>query len=245
MFFRKRNSTKVDLGRETWRDILPRRSVSRGAMVDPNSPRILLDQSQIVGLSYEYLNADGSIQKGLRIEENRVAFLIGNYTHWDEIWPEIEGILRTVIDRIDDGNPIRAFSSEYTDLFVAEGAHEEFDASQILKAESNLLSGHIFERKLNWHMHTGFFEFIDDPAPHRVLTRVNLDLRDNSDKKRRELTIVLFHSLSGISTPFVGVDDLKDAISERGLENFRHLHDIDRKTVQKILCDDMLERIGL
>ena len=102
------------------------------------------------------------------------------------------------------------------------------------------------QRKLNWHPHTGFFEERNDPIPHRILSRINLDLRDNGALKRRELIAVLFHSMMGTTTPFDGKNaSLPPELARRCLENFRDLHDIDRDTIRLPLCDEMLKEIGL
>lgn len=122
----------------------------------------------------------------------------------------------------------------------------EFDASNILDRKSPYLPQHIFERKLNWHAHTGYFDEIATPAKHRVLTRINADLRDDVELKSRELTLVLFHSLMGWGEPYVdGQPPLPSEIVSLGLKNFETLHQIDKTVLRSLLAAGMAKRIGL
>lgn len=230
---------------KNWREELPRRSVSNAVLLQPGSNRVAYDEERIVGLSYEALMKDGTVEFGLRFDESRILFLAGKYTRWADVWPHAKKFLSEASGLVTSENRIISFASEYTDLFQAIGEYDEFNAEGILRRGSRYIPAHIFERSENFHFHTGFFETHDDPATHRILTRVNADLRDNDEEKTRNLSIVLFHQISAQHLPWQGEVDLDQEIINMGLDNFQRLHDIDKVVLSEILNETMSNTIGL
>ncbi len=245
--FPQEDFRSIDKMSSAWQNALPRRTVSKGGIfVNPQTPQIQIDDSLITGLSYEFLNGDGTIRESLRLEGNRVIYLMGEYTIWNEVWPRATKILEPIIQHLSVNNTIIAYSSEYTNLFVVKGDYFENDLSGLFRPGNELVPQHIFDRKLNWHSHTGFFEEKNEPASHRLLTRINLDIRDNSELKKRELTLLIFHSLSPPRDPFSqAVQPLPKEITSLGLGNFRILHINAREVLKKLLCYEMLQCIGM
>lgn len=243
--FSEQDFAQFDKSSKQWRRELPRRSVSNAVLLQPGANRVAFDDERIVGLSYEALMKDGSVEFGLRFDENRILFLAGRYTRWTEIWPQAQKFLLSATDLVPADNPVVAFASEYSDLFRATGDYADFEASGILRPGSRFIPSHVFDRKQNFHFHTGFFEMLDEPARHRVLTRVNADLRDHDEEKIRELSIVLFHQISAYREAWGDEIALEDAILKRGLENFVALHEIDKAVLREVLNDAMSNNIGL
>ena len=243
--FSEQDFERFDNNSKNWREELPRRSVSNAVLLQPGSNRVAFDDERIVGLSYEALLKDGAVEFGLRFDESRVLFLAGRYTRWAEVWPHAQKFLGAAIELVPKENPVISFASEYTDLFKATGKYEEFDASGILRQGSRFIPSHVFERAENFHFHTGFFETRDKPSRHRVLTRINADLRDNDEEKTRDLSMVLFHQISSHREPWSGENGLGKEILDRGLENFDSLHQIDKDVLREILNDQMSNSIGL
>lgn len=243
--FSQKELQDIHSKRSLWVESLPRISVNRGFVFQSARPNLELDDQTIVGLSYEYLKADGSIQSGLRIDGNRILYIIGEYSRWETIWPDVSSILNNIIEAVPE-KKIVAYSSEYTDSFLAVGSYFDFDATCILNKGSELISSHVFNRKLNWHSHTGFFEEISEPARHRTLTRINIDLKDKIDEQERELSIVLLLSMSGYMEPFATSSSVPKEVLERGLdENFFLLHQRARDLMKDLLVEDMQRRISL
>lgn len=243
--FSEKDFMQFDKNSKTWREELPRRSVSNAVLLQPGSSRVAFDDERIVGLSYEALMKDGSVEFGLRFDENRILFLAGRYTRWTEIWPQAHKFLQSAMGLVSEDNPVVSFASEYSDLFRAIGEYKDFEASGILRPGSRFIPSHVFERTENFHFHTGFFETHSDPVRHRILTRVNADLKDNDEEKTRDLSIVLFHQMSSHRDAWGGEVGLADEIRNRGLENFVALHEIDKAILGEILNDTMSENIGL
>jgi hypothetical protein len=243
--FSEQDFVQFDKNSKQWRGELPRRSVSNAVLLQPGANRVAFDEERIVGLSYEALMKDGSVEFGLRFDENRILFLAGRYTRWTDIWPQAQKFLQSATDLVPKENPVAAFASEYSDLFRATGEYADFEASGILRLGSRFIPSHVFDRKENFHFHTGFFEMHSEPARHRVLTRVNADLRDNDEEKARDLSIVLFHQISAYRESWGDEIMLDDAILERGLENFVALHEIDKAILREILNDHISNGIGL
>ena len=228
-----------------WRDALPRRSVSKAALLQPGVHQASFDEEKIVDLSYEALTKARSVEFGLRFVGSQILFLAGRYSRWGKIWPQANGHLERALALVSEDNPVVSYATEYSYLFRATGNYAEFDASEILRAESKYIPPHIFGSKENFHFHNGFFDTLDEPARHRVLTRINADLRDNEDQKARDLSIVLFHQISPFHKPWAGGADLPGKILERSLQNFVAIHDIDKIILRNVLNDKMSRNIGL
>ncbi|MCY4151393.1 MAG: hypothetical protein OXE94_04050 [Aestuariivita sp.] len=219
-------------------------------LLNPKRYQPLESDDKVIGISYEKIKVDGSVGLGLKFEEDRILFVVGEYTNWQKIWPKVSKHLSLVLELVSERNPIVAYAVEYNDIFRAEGDYAEFDASFLLQPDSKYIPPHIFERDQNFHFHTGYFDVRSEPVEHQVLTRVNSDLRDGLEKDVRELSIVLFHQISSYLDPHtVGpwkpMPPLPEKIARRGLGNFVDLHDLDKDILRNILSDDMSAQIGL
>lgn len=243
--FSEQDFEGFDKESKSWREELPRRSVSNAVLFQPGSHRISFEEEKIAGLSYEALMKDGTVEFGLRFEENRILFLAGKYTRWNEIWPLAKTHLERATSLVPETNKTSSYASEYTDLFRATGNYTDFSPAGFLRKNSKFIPDHIFERCENFHFHTGYFESVDSPGPHRILTRINADLRDNDDEKSRDLSIVLLHKVMSQREPWVGDIELPDSVLSRGLDNFEVLHSLDKAVLGEILNDDMSKSIGL
>ena len=228
-----------------WRNDLPRRSVLNPLVFQPGTTGVECEQRKISELSYEAYMKDGTVEFGLRFEKSRILFLVGRYSNWAEIWPIAESHLNSAVSLVHEDNQVASYATEYSDLFRGHGKYEDFDAAKILRHDSRLIPKHVFNRMQNFHFHTGFFETIDQPVRHRVLTRINTDLRDNADNKTRDLSVVLFHSVMPHHEPWTEAETLPRQVLNKGLDNFKTLHELDKKMLSDILNDDMSRRIGL
>jgi hypothetical protein len=243
--FSPEDFAKIDKCSLEWQNELPRRSTQNAMLINPASNQAFPNPNMIVSLSYEALMKDGNPEFGLRVEQNRIMFLIGQYTRWNNIWPVAEHHLAWAIQQIDSQNPVVNYACEYSDLFRYTGEYDDFRPKGFLKKDSNLVPRFVFDQSLNFHFHSGYFVDCQDPEPHRILTRINCDLRDGPKASIRELSVNLYHQLSG---PFVagsGDIELPKGIKERGLENFRDLHKLDIETLKRLVNDDMAEKIGI
>lgn len=237
--------SKIDKCALAWQSELPRRSTQNAMFFNPASNQVVPDPNTIVSLSYESIMKDGNPEFGLRVEQNRIIFLIGQYTRWSNIWPVANCHLAWAIAQVDSQNPVVNYACEYSDLFRYTGEYDDFRPKGFLKQDSDLVPGFVFDQSLNFHFHSGYFVDRKDPEPHRILTRINCDFRDVSEASKRELSVNLYHQLSG---PFVagsGNTELPKGIKERGLDNFCDLHKLDVETLQRLVNDDMANKIGL
>lgn len=228
-----------------WVRELPRRSVSNAVSLQIPTNRIVPEENKVVGLSYELFKNDGSIKSGLKFDNKHILFIVGEYTSWNEIWPNACRYLKPALGLALNNNSIVSFAVEYTDLFFATGDYSRFDARKLLKLGSEYVPPHVFDRTQNFHFYTGFFKTLLDPAEHRVLTRINADLKDGAKRDERELSIVLYHQILARHDPWGGKLELDGKVVERGLDNFSTLHDIDKATLKEILNPNMAQEIGL
>lgn len=234
-----------DRASKQWKDELPRRSSSNAVRIDSHSQRVSFEEGKIAYLSYEALSKDGSVDFGLRFEDNRILFLVGKYSSWDKIWPQALKHLLKAVGLVSETNQVSSYAVEYTDLFRAKGRYEDFDPSRLLRKGSQYIPEHVFANNENFHFHTGFFASFTDPSPYRVLTRVNADLRDNAEELSRDLSIVLFHTVLPQRDGRVVNTVLPEEILRRGLDNFKTLHSLDKSILKKIVNDEVCSRIGL
>jgi hypothetical protein len=182
----------------------------------------------------------------MRIEQNKMLYIVGNYSKWDKIWPDAESSLRSAMACLPADKTIISYSSEYIDRFHGIGNYDDFDASKVFSVDSPYLSPHIFTRKQNWHSYTGYFEPNLEEKGYRILTRINADLVENIDENAREVKLLLFHSISGLVKPFSEKAELlPETIVNLGLNNFAALHALDKKILRKIVTNEMAAAIGL
>lgn len=230
---------------KAWETDLPDRSKANSLIVASNPQRLELQGQQVGYLSYESKFDDGSTEFGLRLERSRIVFTVGKYTNWMEIWPKAERHLQQAMELVPEGNIIVSYASEYLDLFKAKGDYESFEANKILRRDSRLIPQHVFERRENFHFHTGYFEVFETPSENRVLTRINVDLRDSADDEVRDMSILLFHQLVPSRKSEEYNQQSHETFLARGLKNFKLLHDLDKKVLLELLNDDMAQRIKL
>lgn len=230
---------------EVWKEDLPRRSKSNALLFQPGSQRIEFKKDTIGNLSYQSFLEDGSTKLELRLEGNQISYMVGEYTTWSDIWPRAQQHLQQAIDLLPEDNKVISYASQYQDLFRAKGSYADFQADAILCRESRFIPGHVFERKENFHFHTGYFELFNSPFEHRVLTRINADLRDNVEMDSRDLSIVLMHQLFPCRGFKQSERNPYDELLGMGLENFAVLHELDKSVRLEILNDEMAERVKL
>ena len=236
--FSQEDYFRIDSKKNLWAETLP------GKLIIPNDSPF---QPQLgSGLVYQYFNSDGSIRQSLTLEGNKIVYFVSDYTKWDVIWPPILKILDPIYNYLKSKNAVYSFSTEYLDLFVYDGKYNRMDLSKVLRPNNGIIPSQVVDRKLNWHLHTGYFEVESDPVLHRLLTRINLDLKDNSNRNSRDLTLLLFQSIMPIHKEYTPSNEfLPDEITTKGLLNFRALHENARALLKQLLCDEMLIKIGL
>lgn len=236
---------KIDEASREWRNDLPRQSVSNAVLIQPETAQVAIERGKITTLSFEAIMKDGSVEFCLKFEGNRILFLDGKNSRWAEFWPKAGLHLANAISLVSQDNNIVSYAAEYLYLFRGKGEYKEYNVANILKSSSRLIPKHIFNRSENFHFHTGYFETIDQPIGHRILSRTNVDLRDNDQNRTRDLSIEIFHSILPFSEPWERSTTLPKQILDRKFKNFEILHDLDKKVLLEILNNDMSQNIGL
>lgn len=239
----------VDAQWSEWKASLPRRSFERGLLIPMGTKRnrpTAIPQ-QVTGVSYEFLQPDGTVSRGLRVGEQSIQYMMAEYTGWKQFWPEVAPVLKTVYGLLrSDENPLLALAVEYADVFLYDGPYDEFDASGIFKEHTSILPSHIFGRHLNWHAHTGYFDNLDDFAPHTRLTRMNIDVVDDDERSARIVRLNTHHHLRGRLVPFASdLSALPLELSEHIDDSFLSMHECNKGLLREILQPKMAEMIGL
>jgi uncharacterized protein (TIGR04255 family) len=226
---------------------LPRRAPGQGFMIHFGGA-LAVEQPQFPDLSslvYERLAPDGQPQRGLRLEANSVQVLRADYTRWSEVWPGVRELLKTVLPACLQGRAVAALSIHYIDLFGFNGPASEFRPDMVLNPESPFIPAHVFERKLDWHAYTGWFEEVDLPVPHNVLSNVNVDVLAPPEGDR-VLQISLVHTVR-FREALNGSDAvLEETNGESALDRFMSaIHNYDKRVLGKVLNSEAQELIGL
>jgi uncharacterized protein (TIGR04255 family) len=236
----------IDTHHSKFKDELPRRSQAHGLTLPFQpplnvNPQVTMQalgmvpmQTGIVGLMFDSLAPNGNVVRGMSITMNQLEIIRADYKNWSNTWPEIRALLRIVMPICLQNRSIMSVSVVYSDKFFYNGDYSDFRADMILQRGSPYVPPHVFDRKLNWHSHTGWFEDGSAPFQHRLLTHVNIDLLDQDNFSERLVQINLSHTADRIN--FLG-----DPISERDdgatpLDAlFSHLHSFDKQILSRIL----------
>lgn len=194
-----------------------------------------------MGVFFDSYKRDGSVDWRLQFRDNLCAVNCLTYTRWVDIGERTISLLRraAAVLQMSD-NPIRAVQLQYIDRFNAD-AGANYDLSQLLRKDSELLPPALWERGALWHVHEGWFTTSDLPlGASRVLEVVNLSgLQEGSGS--------YFVQIDALhKAEFPSGREFVDAMSE-GLvdQTFENLHQKNKALVLSLLQESVAAQISL
>ncbi len=108
------------------------------------------------------------------VAANQISVQTLLYTRWANFETFISKYVSAIFADFTDALSISATKLEYWDRFIWTGDWDDFDVSQLLAVNSDLISARAAHATRQWHSHAGWFE---NPAPARQrLVNANVDV---------------------------------------------------------------------
>ncbi len=178
----------------------------------------------------------------LRVEANRIMVTCSEYTNWKAVSTKASEYLRAARTKIKwTDNPITEIVYQCADKFVCPDDNIVFN--DVFFRDSEYLTPHISRNTPEaWHVYQGWFEELSSVSA-RMLHNLNINVYhgpfiDNgtpTQHRSHEATVNhLIRILLGSDKKETGFSTLLDAA-----------HDSNKKVLKKLLCQEMLQTIGL
>lgn len=208
-------------------------ALSRAEMLSP----------KLGGIVLQRIGPDGEAQWVLRIMENVIAVHCLDYTRWADVWKKTRKYLVEVFALLDiSQNPVSGIGIKYVDKFIHELGDGDYDASQLIKKESALITPVIFDKGPLWHSHCGWYESSGPESKARFLNQCNVStIYEKTDHVTTVEHNALMRYLSPVLNPLrAGKNDatLLDEVMEE-------LHEANKRLLRGLLTDSMCKRIRL
>jgi len=179
--FKKQEVSALEAAHDLWRDDLPRfRKPHMFAVHFGNEPPT---QEPIAGCMFDKYKPDGSLAWRLQANEDSLVVNCLDYTRWNDVWGSAKRFLDSATKALEaEGLFIRSVGLQYIDLFLWDGDANDYDSSELLKADSDFIPASIRNKGPFWHLHQGWFQECDEPLTGRLLERMHLDSADDTAK---------------------------------------------------------------
>lgn len=139
--FTNEEFNKIDEKFGRWRDELPKRSVAKTVRLHPGASQVVLEDEKTAGLTFEAVKKDGSIEYGLKFEENRIQFFDGKNIHWEQIVPRAKAFLGEANAFVSQENQIESYALNHLNVFQIGGKYEPFNARIFFVSKINSFLG--------------------------------------------------------------------------------------------------------
>jgi uncharacterized protein (TIGR04255 family) len=198
-----------------------------------------------VGVTFDALKRDGSIDWRLRLQQNYIAVNCLSYTRWDQVWPTSRDFLQQVCEiLVKPDLPVIGMALQYVDVFLWDGDIKEYRADQLLRKESDHIPSAIFNRGPVWHLYQGWFEYADLPIEGRRLEKVHIDAVERGSAHATKVDMTLRHDLKD-RLPSAG-DVFHSERGEAPVDTvFTSMHTECKRLLRAFISDQMVERISL
>ena len=235
---------------DRWREELPKvtpTKVHRIVVGDAPLPADIkpAEEVGIVGVRFEALKRDGSLDWRLSLENNWIAVNCLTYTRWNDIWATARLLLDQVSEIVINPKlPVIGAALQYVDEFVWEGDIEEYTTTGLLREDSDLVPASIRNKGPLWHLHQGWFHSEELPLPGRRLQKVHIDAVERGKIYVTRIDTVLRHDFSNELPSYAAVfrANGKPATID---PVFSEMHDESKRLLASFITNEMAERIDL
>ena len=202
----------------------------------PNPGAAPMPVSEIGGYVYSKYSADGNVPKQVQLTKANCLFVVTTYTRWKDLITEASGVFAQVLSALPAGMPVPTIGLQYSDRFKWVGRLADLDLSKVFRQNSPFVASHVSECRLACHSHHGYFGDSSKPIPNRRLDNINVNIVDEPDA--RTIQIVSSHRAT-LTEQLSGVD------FQKHVNEFQeYLHGVHKDIIRKMLCDDLLVKIG-
>lgn len=241
---------EISLLHANFKEDLPRKAEEQAVVVnlDPTSPGspVRSASPEIGGIVFDRLAPDGRQEWALKVQPGLAQVLCSNYERWSSVWAKAENFFKVVLPVIHKHNRvISAVGLQYIDEFIWEGSKSELEPSALFQKDSIYLVPNSYEMNDLWHCHHGFFVDSSDPAPHKRLNNINIDISDSAENKRVVRISTTHRSIlkQAIQT-YVSVVDAEKTGNTIDA-HMSAMHDENKSMLGKLLNNEMCKRIKL
>lgn len=222
---------------------LPRFNEQRAVVLNFGAPQLQVPVAPqpLSGLLYDSLKPNGEPSWAVNLLANMLVVVCGEYSRWVGTWERAREFLAIVLPHILPTTAIGTVGLQYTDEFGGLGSKAQFTLDGVFNPESRFIPKNIIDVHGPCHAHHGFFSHIDAPSPSRVLTNVNVDVGEDSDRMKINITTahrcIFSEPVSGTAEQLLAAD----GVIGRTLDV---LHDLNKSVVGDILTADVKAAIN-
>jgi uncharacterized protein (TIGR04255 family) len=198
---------------------------------------------QLDGITFDALQPNGQQAWSLVIQKHFLAVSCHVYTRWEEIWGKAQELLMPFVPVLVKERGISVIGLQYVDQFRITGEREQFRAAHLFRSDSPFIPSNAYELDDLWHSHHGFFQKIAEPAAHRRLNNIDVDVLDANNERIIQITTA---HRAILDEPAVDASALMN--EHDGGELHRHvveLHTINKTCLRRTLTTAMCAQIGL
>lgn len=236
---------KKDLDAETQQDLVSRLSSHLGKFglqqLAPNDSDAVLDEDGDEVFAFARKDEDGDVVEEVHVHENYVHVVWSDYRGWlfsrdgaiERLGPAIDLISSGTVEFVGVG-------LAYRDVFLTdEGAL--FDASKVFRKDSELLPSFLIGKGSKWRHWSGWFEPESAVSQWRNACMLGIDLgeRSQDDGPKVHVTEIVHRQRVYAAKEGSGAAAVELAMM------WDEAHKQNRSLMNRLICDQMLELIGL
>ena len=196
------------------------------------------------GFEFSRLGHDGKLEQAIRYARGVLTAHFAKYNGWENVLPtSLRYLKQLVLEKVDlKANPVTVISLRFIDTYTYTGDKDESCAQFLFKRNAPYIVANCFETKGAWHSNTGWFEAA--PGGGKILNQLNIANRIAGENA---VVTVDHDGTVDLKSPRKSLQEIDgDSVPETGLEGILNaLHSGNKRILQNILLDDMLQRIGV
>jgi uncharacterized protein (TIGR04255 family) len=181
----------------------------------------------------------------LVVERQAFTYRTFEYIRWGGFKRSLIALFRPPLAVALDAVAVQHIRLEYRDRFFFDGPPQDAAPGALLRQGSEWISPHIFRRADAWHAHTGAFEPSEGAEQRLILIVIDatemMPVGRPDGSRMRSVTIMT-----------AGQDNFAVANAEADVQSadtffgrLDSVHTLLKSLLSNILCDDMIDRIGL
>ncbi|MGY3036147.1 uncharacterized protein (TIGR04255 family) [Bradyrhizobium sp. USDA 4354] len=182
------------------------------------------------------------VAETLTVAKAYLLYHTATYTRWAAFSSQLRSMLSEPLGIALQAVQVGSLRLEYRDVFRRPFDGEIAPAAlDLLRAGSDLLAPHIYNRAEMFHSHTGFFE-VSDVADQRLI-QVNVDATDAADSDNQVRSVSI---MTAVQDNFFAQSEVEQPRSALDLiSNFESMHQRSTSLFKSIISDEVAQRVGI
>ena len=237
------------------KETLPDYNIVNGATLDPQGESMRYQTGVIF---FKRSEEDASRHEwALRVDADQIIVTCSEYTNWGEVSEKAISYLSAATAKFNLAeNPIIEIIYQCIDKFTCP--NEIIALKDIFRNESEYLTPYIIENAPEvWHIHQGWLEKLDNITA-RMLHNLKINMRHRPQAENEATTqdkvheMAISHLIRIQKTNNIQSKNKDSSSGKKNSESENYLrsaldsaHNSNKNTIKKLLCQDMLQKIGL